>query len=54
VAGMTRFRLPITSRPWSLIPSVVVGAVALILLYGAYVSLTSTQAVNIVTGAPGG
>ena len=52
--GMTRFRLPITSRPWSLIPSLAVCGVALILLYGAYNSLTSTQDINIVTGAPGG
>ena len=37
-----------------MIPALVATGVALILLYGAYESLTSTQVIKISSGSPGG
>ena len=51
---MPRFGLFMKMNPWSVVPALVALGVALLLLYGAYISLTSTQVVKISTGPPGG
>jgi uncharacterized protein len=51
---MARFAIFMKMNPWSIVPGVVAVGVALVLLYGAYVSLTSTQVVKISTGPAGG
>jgi len=51
---MSRFSFRIKTGTRSMIPALVAMGVALILLYGAYESLTSTQVIKISSGSPGG
>lgn len=43
-----------TWQPWRIIPAVAASVLALVLLYGMYHELTSTQVLGISSGSPGG
>lgn len=43
-----------TWQPWRIIPIVAASVVGLVLLYGMYHALTSTQVISLSSGEPGG
>ena len=46
--------MQIKMTPWRILPALSAGVVALLLLYGGYKSLTTTQIIQIASGARGG